>query len=272
MRRWLASIACLLGLIAGTAIVLSASALANEKCAYPNPYATAFVTPKSQLGEFRLSLSPPNFNDGAASQNHFVFATIWGTLLDRQLEAETSGLCRTVMMPDLYPDLLVNLIGNFHENDVKERRYCIQALEKVARKYRPPFDRVKSLAEQEAHLRRRIEAQPPNPVMEADDILQRATRQIYLQGSLMRALSSVDGATFQAVDAHTFLAWLNHQQRSEQIQLTEVPRCFNSLSCTQRTASVTVRKSKSFQDLSSLLPGLLTSCTERPRLGSFETC
>lgn len=223
--------------IAGTAVVLSVGALASENCGYPNPYATAFVSPKSQLGEFRLSLSLPNLDDGAASRNHFVFATIWGPLLDQQLEAETSGLCRTVMTPDLYPDLLVNLIGNFHENDEKERRYCIQTLEKVARTYRPPFDRVKSVVEREAQLRLRIEAQPPNPVMEADDILQRATRQIYLQGSLMQALASVDGATFQAVDADTFLAWLNHQQRSERLRLTEIPRCSDSAELHTKDAS-----------------------------------
>jgi len=121
---------CIAISLASLILFASSYSLADEKCGYPDVYGAAAVMTKNRLGEFRVGLEPPDYNDVELTQRHFIASRLWGILADHELVTATRGVCRAIMNPSLFPDMWAYLIIGTPEEIEGGRRVvgCIAVL------------------------------------------------------------------------------------------------------------------------------------------------
>jgi hypothetical protein len=81
---------------------------ANERCEYPNFFGPVMAPPERQLGEFRVELRLPAYDDRRAVQDHLVNSTVWARFLSSRLAKKTWGGCGGAVSVS-FPDLCVFL-------------------------------------------------------------------------------------------------------------------------------------------------------------------
>jgi hypothetical protein len=236
MRRLLCIAVSLASLIASL-LFTSSRLRADDKCGYPDVYGAAFAKPENRLGEFRIRLSPPDYDNAALVQRHSIALQLWGRLVSQQVKMETRGACDAMTNGNLFPDLWAYLVVDSPRNIEEDRRRCTRAFAEVLQNYKPNADAVAKVVEVDAEIISRMALSPSNAFLEADDILKRALLRIYGSGSVLHALSSVDAAAMRAVAATGFFDWLRDQQSHERIEISQILPCPSLLNVMGSTTS-----------------------------------
>jgi hypothetical protein len=186
------------------------------------------LLPNEQFaGLFRVALNPPDFQDPMAIQRHLVFSETWAGIIMEEMSKKAGGLCGAIPMAYRLPDLRVFLIVNRTASQIdREKSICTHALEDILQRSQPNDELIRRVAKRNATLAKRLPASGDQP--EADDavtISEAALPLIYEKDSVLHALASVEWASFAAVDAADFRAWIQSQRLPEHPQIESISRC-----------------------------------------------
>lgn len=223
-RAWMmcrrSSIAVLLlSLVAGSTL----SQAAPAQCQYPN----FLAPPENRVGEFEVSLVPPDYSDANSVQRHLAYSLIWRRLLVPALGTRSNGRCSAIISTSLYPNLRVFLfdIARIEGQQEAAPNSCLRLLENLLTSWQPAKADIAAASSSEAReLSSRI-SRPLAAATEASNILRSALRHIYVPGSVMHALVSIEPELFRSLDSSEFLNWLGAQQSSSQIRLGPLVYC-----------------------------------------------
>jgi len=218
-RLWLGCALCTFFLTTGYSI-------SNEGCEYPNVFSPTFTPPKNRIGEFRISLEPPDYQNAKSVQDHLAFSTTWAELLISRLANQTNGRCSANISVSLFPDLRVVLSETPSPSTLGNApSHCIEALTEILRNATPDNNSIKQAALLEARgLMRRI-SNPASDLMSASNILTAALNRIYDAGTVMHALVSIEPGTFQSFDVISFITWLKRQRLARRLELDPLRFC-----------------------------------------------
>jgi hypothetical protein len=196
--------------IASLCLVIEAgSALALEKCEYPEYYTQQLVPPNLRLGEFGIQLAGPSYEDPGSVRDHLVFSLILGGLLSNREFKQSNELCRA-KVPSRFPNLHVVLTATYSLNATEvDRASCFRILDDNLRNYQPT-DSALLEAASAAMVERRTIFDPAS----ASVLLPHALMKIYQNGTLMHTLFSIDDENIWGFDAKRFREWLDIQRAS----------------------------------------------------------
>jgi len=199
----------------------------DEQCEYPSRLGSMLVAPENRLGEFRIVLTAPDYDDSSSVKRHLAFSTIWARLLGSELSAKTRGQCSAVIAPpSLYPDLRVFLSMNRSRGEnISDSSLCQRTLQELLSKSDPKVETIKKTATDEANRKIYFISNPAGEMSEADNILLRSLTYIYEANSVRHALISVDAGVFQSLDPDVFLDWLRNQRAERDLLLTPLTMC-----------------------------------------------
>ncbi len=202
--------------------------LANEKCAYPDIFSTLLTKPENQLGEFRISLAPPDYSDVQSIQQHLLFSGTLGRLLRNELRLRTRGRCGAVTSSDLFPDIWAFLsVGRPSGDADSDRTQCVTALSNILSELEPTQEDIKRAGREEGDALVQLSSRPRGQKINPTSILANSLFYIYGSGTVMHSLVSpdIDSST---IDAGTFPGWLKEQQSSGRSRLSEIRLCPSS--------------------------------------------
>lgn len=195
----------------------------NERCEYPSFFGSVIAPPERQLGEFRVELQRPAYNDRRAVQDHLVNSTVWARSLISRLAHKTSGSCGALVSAP-FPDLRVFLRRGPPREGRDSSLDCAVVLQGMLNSA-PDAGDIARVATDEASRLLKTRSAPAGPPIEASNILKGLLTKIYDENSLMHALVSVDYEAFQSFNLDNFQAWVRSQQAARTLQLTPLRFC-----------------------------------------------
>jgi hypothetical protein len=195
----------------------------NRECENPEYFGTMLVPPDYRLGEFRIALDVPAYDDTESVQQHLAFSTILASLFGSELKEQTNDLCNAVITPSRFPDLHVFLFVNRAPGATEANRsLCLRALQNVLLTSRPSKRVVEKIASSRAEWMLQRLSNPGGLWNAVDAILANALTHIYKVDSIMYALASVGPERFQTIDAGGFLDWLQNQRLARRVGLSSI--------------------------------------------------
>jgi hypothetical protein len=179
--------------------------------------------------QYRISLSPPDYLNAEAVQQHFIFSRIWGAVLKERFTSSTRGACNSIVLPLIFPDLFAELFPNGRDVNGEQ---CLAELHGLLRDSPPSTATIASLSNAIADELAKAPSKQQMYVA-VDYLFRRALREIYTNGSVMHALMSVDQAGFRSTDPADFQEWLTRQIASKPPLITRIPFCEEATSQTE---------------------------------------
>lgn len=199
------------------------SQAAPVQCQYPN----IFAPPENRVGEFEVPLVTPDYSDANSVQRQLAYSLIWSRLLIQAIGTRSNGRCSAIVSASLFPNLRVLLIDNVRIEGQQEAapNSCLRSLENILIGWQPSKADIAEVSLSEAHALSERMSRPLTAATEASNILRSALEHIYVQGSVMQALVSVEPKLFRSLDSSEFLNWLATQRSSSQIKLKPLVYC-----------------------------------------------
>jgi hypothetical protein len=203
-------------------------AFSDERCEFGDVIGALLVRPGEQAGEFRIQLSPPDYQSPEAIQHHLSFSTIWARTLSTELSTTTGGLCSVIITP-FFPDLRVYLISNLSRGGSgQDASTCRRSLEGLISSPPKPESVQNAVVSEAQELSQRA-LNPAGYMSAASNVLMIALGRIYQTGSLMHTLVSFDAVARQALDAQGLFGWLQKQHSASPINLVPLIICSGEL-------------------------------------------
>jgi hypothetical protein len=253
--RTLSGAALRLGVISFTLFASAGHSFPDEQCQYPNVFGPTLAPPANQVGEFRITLTPPDYHSASSVQHHFAFSTVWARLLRSALPAQTSDRCRAFLSLSLFPDIRVFLSEDRSlANSRTEPSPCIRALQDMLLTFQPEKDEINGASSVEAGNSLRRLSSPAGETTEAGNILTSALTEIFEPGTVMHSLASIEPGMFRSLNATALLVWLQRQQSGSSIGLRPLRFCGPEMNPDSRAESGDERRPHS----RTIPPGTLT--------------
>src|SRR5262245_14518903 len=155
-----------------TFFLITGYSISNEGCEYPDVFSPTFTPAENRIGEFRIALEPPDYQNKQSVQEHLAFSTIWADLLISRLANQPNGGCSAYISVSLFPDLRVVLSGTRSPSTLGNApSHCIEALTKILQTTTPDNNSIKQAALIAARrLMHRI-SNPASDLISASNIL-----------------------------------------------------------------------------------------------------
>jgi hypothetical protein len=202
------------------------SSSSQERCKAPDPMGAALVGPEQRLGEFRVELQSPDYDNTGSVEEHLVFSRVLGLLVSSTLWTRTHGLCRGVITPALFPDLWAYLyLDRPSRNTEADRAACVDALADSLLTDQPTTAAIRRITTEEANIMLKESSDPDGLYTTATNILTKALQRIYETGTIMHTLALVGEERFRTFDENAFFGWLHGQRSANQFTLTRIPIC-----------------------------------------------
>lgn len=205
--------------------------LSDDSCKPREGYPHSFEQNEHLVGMFHVALQAPDIGDPEAVRRHAALSWIWAGLLRAELPKSTRMSCAGWVVDLGFPGIRAAVkasqaFGRASRNDA----HCVNALETLLQKFEPGDELIKHWTRFAAMIDqpfRSDDAPARSKAMhDARAILVSAWSEIYVKGSLLHSLATVDYAAIAKVEPADFRAWMTSQRRPERRLLEPIPHCF----------------------------------------------
>jgi hypothetical protein len=171
-----------------------------------------------QLHEYKILLSPPNYKNLPAAQEHVVFTAVLTRILSDEAASRSHHRCNIIASTSLFPNIRVV----FRDPSEPE---CSDTVRDILSNFTPSAELIGKIASYLASEKKADAISPAGYMSEAENILGEALRRIYEESSAMYALVSVRAENFESIVASSFVHWLRNQRSDGKAVLAPLDIC-----------------------------------------------